>query len=47
MVPLVVVYFAEYSMQTGTWTSIGQAYDRPCLMAVMHDHVYQLKIVVK
>ncbi len=26
MVPLVAVYFAEYAMQTGTWTAIG----KPC-----------------
>ena len=23
MVPLISVYFAEYAMQTGTWTAIG------------------------
>jgi hypothetical protein len=23
MVPLFVVYFAEYAMQSGTWTAIG------------------------
>ena len=26
MVPLVAVYFAEYAMQTGTWTAIGKPY---------------------
>ena len=26
MVPLVAVYFAEYAMQTGTWTAIGKQY---------------------
>ena len=26
MVPLVAVYFAEYAMQTGTWTAIGKSF---------------------
>lgn len=26
MLPLCTVYFAEYAMQTGTWTAIGVSY---------------------
>ena len=37
IVPLVVVYFAEYAMQTGTWTAIGE------LLAFDHVRPFQPK----
>ena len=42
MLPLVAVYFAEYAMQTGTWTAIGMQLRRFLLMQPVCNFYPQL-----